>query len=174
MREMIDIYTADGQKTGRTQERGTFLEPGSYMLYVLAMIEDGTGHFLITQRAMDKKWAAGWWEVTGGGVRAGETSLEAILRESAEETGLDITKSSRPLVPVYRYRNDDSERGDNYLVDIYHVELSFTLDDVKLQQREAIGARLATREEIAELADQGIFLHYKRLEQALMAEASEK
>lgn len=172
MSEMIDIYAADGTKTGDTQERGSFLAPGSYMLYVLAMIEDGSGRFLITQRAQDKKWAAGWWEVTGGGVRAGETSLQAIKRESMEETGLDIAQSTRPLAPVFHYRNDDPDRGDNYLVDIYHVALPFTLADVKLQQREATGARLATRDEIRALADEGIFLHYRRLEQALAAEAA--
>lgn len=167
MAEMIDIYTADGEKTGEIVPRGTFLAPGRYMLYVLALIEDPEGRFLITQRALDKKWAAGWWEVTGGGVRSGETSLQAITREVAEEVGLDVPEGSSP---IWRYRNDDAERGDSYLVDIYHLHLGFTLDDVKLQKREAIGRRLATREEVAALAEEGIFLHYKRLEQALAAE----
>lgn len=167
MTETIDIYTADGEKTGETVPRGTFLAPGRYMLYVLALIEDPSGRFLITQRALDKKWAAGWWEVTGGGVRSGETSLAAITRETKEEVGLDVPQDSKP---IWRYRNDDAVRGDSYLVDIYHLHLAFTLGDVKLQKTEAIDVRLATREEVKALAEEGIFLHYKRLEQALAAE----
>ncbi|MFR6495309.1 MAG: NUDIX domain-containing protein [Ruminococcus sp.] len=31
-----------------------------------------TAEYLITRRKLDKEWAPGWWEVPGGGVRAGE------------------------------------------------------------------------------------------------------
>jgi len=72
---------------------------------------------------------------------------------------------------VWRYRNVDLTRGDNYIVDIYHFHLDFDEGDVRLQQREAIGCRLATRAEVDELARQGVFLHYERLRQALSAEA---
>ena len=41
---------------------------------------------------------------------------------------------------------------------------------MKLQEREATAVRLATRDEIRALADEGIFLHYRRLGQALAAE----
>ncbi|MDD6358954.1 MAG: NUDIX hydrolase [Parafannyhessea umbonata] len=170
MEERIDIYDEDERPTGRTMARkGSFLHEGEYMLYVLAIIEDASGRYLITQRARDKRWAAGWWEVTGGGVMAGETSAAAVVREVREETGLDV--SAGPLAPVWRYRNVDLARGDNYIVDIYHFRLDFDVADVRLQQREAIGCRLATRAQVDELARQGVFLHYDRLRQALAAEA---
>ena len=38
--------------------------------------------------------------------------------------------------------------------------------DVKIQQEEAAGYRLATAEEIKELAAQGIFLHYDSIKKA--------
>ena len=65
--------------------KGSFLHEGEYMLYVLAIIEDASGRILITRRALDKRWAAGWWEVTGGGVMAGETSAAAVVREVRED-----------------------------------------------------------------------------------------
>ena len=58
---------------------------------VLALIQDRAGRTLITQRSADKRWAAGWWEVPGGGVLAGETSLQAVVREVREEVGLDLS-----------------------------------------------------------------------------------
>ena len=169
MQEMIDIYDSNRQPTGISIPReGAFLSEGQYMLYVLTLIEDAQGRFLITQRSMDKHWAAGWWEVTGGGVRAGESSAEAVRREVPEEVGLTVT--GEVPAPVYGYENVDLKRGDNYFVDIYHLHLDFSPADVQLVDGEAIDFRLATWDEIGELAAAGTFLHYERLRQALTAE----
>lgn len=168
--ELVDIYGRDGQPTGETRQReGLFLHEGEYMLYVLAIIQDEAGRYLITQRALDKHWAAGAWEVPGGGVRAGESSPAAVTREVCEETGLDV--SGEDLTPIWRYENVDLDRGDNYLVDIYHFHLPFSKADIRLQRSEAIDARLATWDEIEALADENQFLHFARLSQALEVEA---
>lgn len=169
MEELIDVYDENRNRTGVTIPRSdAHLKEGEFMLYVLAIVENAEGKYLITQRALDKSWAAGWWEVTGGGVLSGETSAEAVTREVREEVGLDI--SGQPLVPVYAYKNVDLERGDNYIVDIYHFHLDVREEDVTLQASEAIGCKLATWDEILQLAEQGVFLHFSRLRQALEAE----
>ena len=166
MEELVDIYDAERNRTGEARPReGLFLHEGEYMLYVLALVENARGEFLITQRALDKSWGAGWWEVSGGGVLSGETSQTAVVREVGEEAGLDV--SGEPLVPVYSYTNVDLKRGDNYIVDIYRFQLDFTADDVTLQDSEAVDCKLATFDEIEQLADQGIFLHFSRIKQAL-------
>ena len=169
MQELIDVYDRDKRPTGLTIPReGAFLHEGQYMLYVLAIIEDAQGRFLITQRSQDKHWAAGWWEVTGGGVRAGESSLEALRREVPEEVGLSIEGWEGE--PVWAYENVDLESGDNYIVDIYHFHLDVDASDVTLQDSEAIDFKFATWDEITALAESGTFLHYERLRQALEAE----
>ena len=168
MEELIDIYDRNRKRTGLTVPReGARMKEGQYMLYVLAIIQDKQGRILITQRSMDKHWAAGWWEVTGGGVSAGETSEQAIVRELAEEVGLDVV--DYPLERIYTYENVDLESGDNYIVDIYRFQLDFSADDVKLQDSEAIDCKLVTFDEIEQLASQGIFLHFSRIKQALAA-----
>ena len=166
MEELIDIYDEDKNFLGLTVPReGAFMQEGQFMLYVLAIIQNKEGKFLITQRSQDKHWAAGWWEVTGGGVSAGENSLQGVMREISEEVGLDASDASPAL--VHSYKNIDLKRGDNYIVDIYRVTLDFTKDDVVLQESEAVDCRLATWEEIGELNEQGIFLHYGRIATAL-------
>ncbi len=163
--EMIDIYDENRNKTGLLLPRKTKLEKGQYMLYVLALIEDADHRFLVTQRAMDKKWAAGHWEIPGGGAMAGESSFEALCREVKEETGLDLSKCE-PNV-AYSYCNEDLKSGDNYFADIYRIQLDFTLEDVKVDAREAIDVKLASAEEIQALQEKIGFLHYARICKAL-------
>ena len=62
--------------------------PGEYHMAVIVVIVNSRGEVLLTRRAKEKDLCPGWWENTGGSVLAGETSLEAILRELREETGI--------------------------------------------------------------------------------------
>lgn len=168
MAELVDIYTKDHVPTGTVAPRkGLVLQEGQYVLYALAVIQDPQGRILITQRSMDKSWGAGWWEVSGGGVLSGETSVQAAVREVREEVGLDVSALEPQL--IYSYENVDQDSGNNYLVDIYRFEMNVTEADVTLAQREAIGVRMATWDEITDLRQQGIFLHYERIRSALQA-----
>ena len=170
--EYFDIYDSDHEVTGRTAPRyGTFLQPGEYCLIVLGMIRRSDGTFLITKRAMDKRWAAGWWEMPGGGVRAGETSVEAVLREIREETGLSLSPEEGRCVHTYHMDNPDD--GDNYFVDIYLFDRDFEPEEVKIEEHESTAWKAASFEEIKRYADEGRFLHYSRIETALIKADSE-
>lgn len=89
---------------------------------------------------------------------AGEESFEAVCREVQEETGLDVSQCPGKLALTYHRENPG--KGDNYFVDVYRFELDFSEDDVKIQTDEALAFKIATLDEIRELANQGIFLHY--------------
>jgi len=162
--EIWDIYDSKKQKTGRTMVRDDWhMGPEEFHLTVLGVVMRPDGKFLITQRVMTKAWAAGHWEVSGGGVQAGEESREAVIREIKEETGLDVTKAEGGY--VFSYQRINPEEGDNYFVDIYRFVMDFDERDIKLQAEETMGYRLAAKEEIAELGEQGVFLHYSSIKQ---------
>ncbi len=135
--------------------------PDEFHLTVLGVIMRPDGRFLITQRSLDKSWAPGHWEVSGGGVQAGETSQEAVLRELREETGIDVSQAQGGY--AFSYKRVNPEEGDNYFVDIYRYICDFSESDVHVQKEEVAGFKLATREEIAELGRQGVFLHYESI-----------
>ena len=157
--EYWDIYDANKNVTGRTMKRNDWiLKDGEYHLTVLGVIKRSDGRFLITKRVMTKAWAAGWWEVSGGAAQAGETSKEAVIREVGEETGLDVSNAEGGY--VFTYKRENPGEGDNYFVDVYRFEMDFAESDLKLQQEETDGYKLATQQEIEEIAKQGIFVHY--------------
>lgn len=163
--ELWDIYDENKRLTGRTMRRNDWnMEPGDYHLTVLAVIRHTDGRYLITKRVMTKSWAAGWWEVSGGGVMAGEDSRTAVLREVREETGLDVSGWDGGY--LFSYRRDNPEEKDNYFVDVYRFTGEFTEADLHLQEEETDGWMLADIDRIRALADEGIFLHYDSIRQA--------
>lgn len=165
--ELWDIYDSNKQRTGRTMKRNDWcLKDGEYHLTVLGVVERCDGTFLITRRVMTKAWAPGWWEVSGGAAMAGEESADAVVREIREETGLDVSKAKGGY--LFTYRRDNPGEGDNYFVDVYRFVMDFDESDLKLQQEETSGFMFATLEQIKELADQGIFLHYDSIKQAFV------
>lgn len=162
--ELWDIYDSNKQRTGRTMKRNDWcLKDGEYHLTVLGVVVRPDGRFLITQRVMTKSWAPGWWEVSGGAAMAGEDSADAVKREILEETGLDVSGCEGGY--LFSYHRENPGEGDNYFVDIYRFVKDFDESDIKIQEAEAAGYRLATAEEIKELAEQGIFLHYDSIKQ---------
>ncbi len=164
MEEYWDIYDEKKQKTGRTMRRNDWnMKPGEFHLTVLGVVRRPDGRFLITKRAADKSWAPGHWEVSGGGVMAGEESYDAVCREVLEETGLDVRNAEGGY--RFSYSRVNPEEKDNYFVDIYCFVLDFSESDIKLQERETDGFSLATKEEIRALGEEGVFLHYDSIKQ---------
>ena len=164
--EFWDIYDINKNRTGRTMRRSDWtMAPGDYYLSVLGVVRTPDGRFLITRRAMDKQWAPGWWEIPGGGVKAGESSFEAVCREVLEETGIDVSHAAGG----YRFCYHREQPGQNYIVDIYRFDMDISQKDIKLQKNEDIDGKLATPDEIKKIAEEGLFLHYNSIKQVFEA-----
>ena len=154
--EFWDIYDENKQLTGRKMKRNDWcLKEGEYHLTVLGVIARPDGTFLITKRVMTKAWAPGWWEVSGGGVQAGESSEEAVRREVKEETGLDVRNAEGGYAFTYKRVNPD----------VYRFVMDIDEKDVSFQEAEIDGHMFATREQIESFAKEGKFLHYDSIKQ---------
>ena len=62
------------------------------MLVAAVALVDADGRVLLAERPAGKSMA-GLWEFPGGKVNAGETPEAALVRELAEELGIDVTTS---------------------------------------------------------------------------------
>ena len=166
MMEMWDIYDKDKKRTGKLMKRNDWnMKPGEFHLTVIGIVQDLEGRFLVTRRNLDKEWAAGWWELPGGGVNAGEDSKDAIIREIKEEVGIDVSNAKGGH--IYTYKNESPEEKNNYFVDIYHFKFDFQLSDVTLNTRESIDCRCVSLDELVAMNNEDEFLHFERIMKAL-------
>jgi 8-oxo-dGTP pyrophosphatase MutT (NUDIX family) len=62
------------------------------VLVAAVALVDADGRVLLAERPAGKSMA-GLWEFPGGKVNAGETPEAALIRELAEELGIDVTAS---------------------------------------------------------------------------------
>ena len=86
MAEFWDIYDKNKNKTGRVAERDVYkFKEGEYHIVVVAVIINSKNEILITKRSATKKKEPLKWELTGGGVKAGEKSFQGIFRETRVE-----------------------------------------------------------------------------------------
>ncbi len=163
--EYWDIYDANKQRTGRQMLRDDWnMKDGDYHLSVLGVVARPDGKFLITKRKSDKPWGAGMWEVSGGGLVAGEDSRDGVIREIREETGLDVSGCGDGF--LFDYHRENPGKGDNYFVDVYRFVLDFGEEDVHPQEEETDGYMLADAEQIRVLGERGEFLHYDSIKEA--------
>ena len=154
--ERWDVYDGSRNLTGRTIYRSEVLKDGEYHLCVHVWIADRDGRFLITRRSPDKGFA-GMWECSGGSALAGEDSLTAALRETAEETGLALTADSGKLLRTLRRQRD--------FCDIWLFRHDFTLEDVVLQEGETCGARLVSFDELQAMKTDGTLVPFDYIEE---------
>lgn len=149
--ERWDLYTRDRQKTGEFHIRGEKMPPERYHLVVQVVIFGSDGRLLIQQRHRDKiGWPAMWDFSAAGSAVAGDSSVDAAVREVQEELGLTLDASElSPALTMY---------GENFFCDIYLVERDVALGDLRLQETEVQAVRWASEAEILALAEQGQFV----------------
>ena len=124
--ELLDLYTEDRVRTGKTMVRGTVVPEGLCRLVVHVCIFDSQGRMLIQQRQPFKSGWSSYWDMSVGGCAvAGDTSIAAAERETREEIGLSVDLTGvRPVLTI------NFERGFD---DFYAVNQDVDLSTLRLQ-----------------------------------------
>lgn len=138
--ELWDLYDENRRPLGRTHPRGVPLPEGTYHLAVIVVILNSRGEVLLTRRAKVKAACPGWWENTGGTVKAGETPLQAICRELREETGLVAAPEEFTLL-----LREDCRMDCHF--DIFALTRDVPIEEIRFQEEETDAARWESRKE---------------------------
>jgi 8-oxo-dGTP diphosphatase len=91
------------------------LKPAELIRVAAGVLRDVSGRVLIAQRP-DGKHVAGFWEFPGGKIQADESPLQALIRELAEEIGIEVSAAA----PLMTYRHSYPER----VVELHVFEVS--------------------------------------------------
>jgi 8-oxo-dGTP pyrophosphatase MutT (NUDIX family) len=156
--ELLDVYDADGRRTGRTIRRGEPLGEGEYRFCAEVWIVNTRREVLIEKRAAVKK-LAGIWALVTGAVSAGETTREAAAREVLEEVGigLRLDELDHLMRTVY---------GD-MLWDIFLARRDFDLSETTPQPGEVDEIRWASTDEIRRMVAEKKFFEYPEIHEIL-------
>lgn len=91
------------------------LRPAELVLVAAGVLRDESGCVLIAQRPAGGH-VGGFWEFPGGKIQSGESPLQALYRELAEEIGIQVSAAS----PLMTYRHSYPER----VVELHVFEVS--------------------------------------------------
>ena len=147
--EYWDLVDEQRNLIGKTHKRGVELNQGEYHVVVEIFTINADGRILLTQRDPVKTHPL-LWEITGGSITAGETSVEGAARELEEETGL-IAESGR-------LRKIGEIKYGHYFRDSYIWKSPRLIEPstMKLQPGEVCDAKLVTLEEFREMERMGL------------------
>jgi len=85
---------------------------------------------LMMQRTLDAKHNPGCWSFFGGGMKKGETPLQAVKREAKEELRINLTKPRFLLTVIY----DNPSFTDR--MHMFAQEFPKDVNDRELEQKE--------------------------------------
>lgn len=156
MPEYLDVRDYDGNKMGIVVERGKHSHEGWWYLCVHVYIMTPDGRFLIQRRAMTKQYFPGIWDITCGAALSGEDSIDAAIRETKEELGIDVSSFDRTYIGM-------SHCYDcvNY---VYLFKGQVELSHLKLQKEEVMDAKFVAKEELLTLIKNSEFKDEKYFE----------
>ena len=130
--EFVDVLDEYGNKTGIVKEHSLAKQDKNYTLAVHVWIMNHQGQILLQKRSLKKHTSPGMWDTTGGKVRAFENSMEAIIRETKEELGIDLSQEKLE----YILRFPASKNIKPMFVDVYLLEKDIELESLTLQKEE--------------------------------------
>lgn len=142
--EYTDLYDENKELTGEVlfREKGTKLEvpQGRYSIVVLAFIENSKGEFLFQMTSKRKKNV---WATTGGHVKSGQTSKEAIIEEIKEELGIDIDENEIELFKTYKY--------ESAFKDVFYLKKDIDVSKLTYEEDEVEYVKYLSKQEILDL-----------------------
>ena len=134
MMERIDVLTPDGRPTGVTKPKDEIHRDGDWHRAAHIWIIASDGRILLQRRSPRKENNPNLWDVSAAGHRsAGESAVEAAVRETYEELGLRI--EARELKLVATLRESCVLNNDTYYDNEFH-EIFVVLRDADINALE--------------------------------------
>lgn len=143
--EYFNRYTKYGEKTGEKVSRTEAHEKGICHRVFHLWLVNSDNQILIQQRSAEKDTGANLWYVSvGGHLTFNELLVEAMVRETQEELGLDITPHLDRLTYLYSFHERIQESSgvlDDEFYDVFALKMDVSLDQIVMQESEVQAVR---------------------------------
>lgn len=139
MIELIEVLTPEGRPTGVRKPKDAIHRDGDWHRAAHIWIVAPDGRILLQRRSLRKENNPGLWDVSAAGdVSAGESAVDAAVRETFEELGLRITANDLQFVTTLRESCvlNDNTYYDNEFHDLFLVRRDLDITSLKLDPEE--------------------------------------
>lgn len=152
--EYLDILDEKGNKTGESRSYLEAHEKGLLHRSVHVWIHNHKGELLIQKREKNRRAYPSHWDISAAGhISAGQTNVEAAVRETKEELGIDIPDSEFTYlftVEEHIVLNDDTY-VNNEFQDVFLVQKNLDISDIKLTDGEVEDVKFVSLDEFKKL-----------------------
>ncbi|NRD24237.1 NUDIX domain-containing protein [Winogradskyella litoriviva] len=154
MDEYIDIVDKQGKPTGTRALKSKAHKYGWYHNTIHLWLFTDKGEILLQQRSHKKSIYPLLWDVSvAGHIDAGETFIEAALRETKEEIGLELEPHNLQHIGVFLHETnyDNGNIKDNEFHQVFIAQLKVNIEELVLQEDEVEAIKLVSLKEFETL-----------------------
>jgi isopentenyldiphosphate isomerase len=149
--ELLDVLTPDGLPAGRTKPKPDVHRHGDWHRAAHLWLVTPGGRVLLQRRAAVKENWPNLWDVSvAGHISAGESAIDAAVREAQEELGLALAPEELTHLGTLRWHAvlNDGAYIENEFHEVFVAVVDVDLDALVLDPMEVAEVVLVRPEEI--------------------------
>ena len=152
--ESFDVLNEYGEFTGKIATREECHKNGYWHRAVYAFIIDNNGNVLLQKRSANKKLWPNMWDVTvGGHVDRGEFGRQALIRETKEELGIEISDEDIKYLVGSTSINEQGDIINKHYNECYLITKNIDVSNIVIQKEEVSEVKYFSREELIKRID---------------------
>ncbi len=161
VKEMIDELDKRGEKHG-VIDKDVAHENGTWHRAVHVWLVNDENQILLQHRCAEKKLYPNTWDCSfAGHIGAGESPVQAVVREGKEEIGIDVDLEKLNLLFTNREMIKYKDINSNEFVDVFLLKQDFNLDEMCFQKEEVSGAKYVSIDEFFNMVERNELLPHK-------------
>lgn len=152
--ETLDVLNEYGEFTGKIATREECHKNGYWHRAVYAFVIDSNGRILLQKRSGNKKLLPNLWDVTAGGhVDSGEFGIQALIRETKEELGIQISAEDIKYIAGSTSVNIQGDIINKHYNECYLITKNIDISDIIVQKEEVEEVKYFSRDELIKRID---------------------
>lgn len=153
--EMIDEYNKIGEKIGVVDKEIAHRD-GLWHKAIHVWIINDNNEILLQYRCSQKKLYPNLWDCSfAGHIGAGESSINALVREGKEELGIDVDLQKLEFVMTSVEKVVYEKIVSNEFEDVYILRQNVDLDKLQFQKEEVSDAKYVPLKDFFEFVKRG-------------------